>query len=261
MDEAAKQALASTSGMPATQRLASDYIADELKECELSNDDWSKAGSEYLQHHGMLQRLPDAHESVVHFRLRCMENALEKMYKNDGGQRFPYGFYAEGIAHVQEEVEEAAYAMSSAGDPHAEDIPAGKPGGVAYATYYQLRRSKAFFSDSAHLLSRHSGEGKESDEWRAARMTYLRCLDVYLSPDTHIAHARFAVHRAQLAFAQMKSEYEKRGEDNIAAHGFYNVGERRLAELKEATEYETASAPTLSEADRRALERNAQSRD
>lgn len=261
VDDGAKQAAVvaaqqATSGTLPAESRTSDYIAEELKTFDLLDEDmdkdWGNACDAYLRHHALLEQLPDSHASVVHFRLRRMKNALETMSQNDGGRCLPYEYYAEGIARFQGEVEAAEQYEASADDPHIEDVPAGEP---RYVPFYSLIGSRSFFSESTHLLSQYSGEGTESDEWRGARRRYISCLKVYESLDTHDAHGQFCVHRAQMAFAEMESEFRKRGGKDENAHEFYSLGKRRLADLKAAAEHATAMAPTQSGSDRRALAR------
>ena len=263
VDDDAKQAAVAAAQQAAPpvlppESLASNYIAEELSAFDLNDEDmdkdWGNACDEYLRHQALLEQLPDSHPSVGLFRLKRMENALEKMYENDGGKYLPYEFYAEGIVHFEDEVQSADYDAASADDPSAEGIPAGESGTVPYGEFEQSDID-SFFDESAAFLSRYNGEGVESDAWCAARQTYLSCLQVYESADTHDAHAQFCVHRAQLAFREMDQEFQKSGDKNEAADEFYGLGERRLVDLEEAAAYATASAPTQSEADRWALRR------
>ena len=76
-------------------------------------------------------------------------------------------------------------------------------GAVPYGEVEENDVDDSFIGKSKALLSRNSGEGVESDAWRTARHTYLSCLEVYESVDTHDAHAQFCVHRAQHAFREM----------------------------------------------------------
>lgn len=265
--QARKASLEAAQGEPtgnealAAARLASKGLAEELSEFRGTEGEWGKACDEYLEHQELLEGTPGIHESVVHFRLKRMEAALEVMYENDGATRhLPYEFYAEGIAHVQEEVEHAEYALASVPDPRIDDTPEGDMGPVPYYDF-EFGEEDDFFAQSAAFLGDHNGiwPGGESDKWREARTIYLSCAQVYESEDTHAAHARFCVQRALGAFSTMEQEamlvgpYEDT--DYNAAHDFYDVGKQRLSQLVEAADYAAASAPIVSEADRRARSR------
>lgn len=241
-----------TPAAPAKERLASNGIAEDLKDITASNSEWDKERSTYLVHHSLLQDLPGSHESVVHWRLQRMEDALDKMYRLDGGQHLPYEFYAEGIAHVQEEVEVAEYAAASAPDPLVDNIPLGAAGSVPYRDFV-LTDPDSWFSESSVFLAHHSGEISESDEWCAARRVFLGCHRSFESREVHSAHALFCVRRAQQAFETM--EQESRQRHGVDESGFYETGSIEMAHLIEAAEHAAASAPDISEADRRARER------
>lgn len=241
----------------AASRLASKGLAEELGDFKGVEGKWGEACGEYLKHQELLEGTPGIHESVIHFRLRRMEDALEVMYENDGAtRRLPYEFYAEGIAHVQEEVEHAEYALASAADPQVDDIPEGMPGLVPYGDF-TLGDEDEFFSKSTEFLGDYNGDGVESSAWQAARKTYLSCQQVYESEDTHDAHALFCVRRGIHAFGIMEKEALQRATDEDATE-FYAVGQQRLNRLVEAAEYASASAPIVSEADRRAQAHAAQ---
>ena len=191
----------------------------------------------------MLQQQPDLHETVVCFHLKRMHDRFEKMYEIDGGEHLAYEYYAEGLGHLEEEMEEADFAMSSAAAPQFDDIPDGQPGPVPY-NEFDLTDVDTFFSDSATFLSRYSGEGQESDAWRAARTEYLSYYKVYSAPDTHAAHARWCVHRAKESLGHMDNEFQQR--EGAEGEEFYGLGQRDLNDLYQAEEFAVASAPDVS---------------